>query len=127
MASTSNNITDVFQKTVQPSFISHVYLSMFRWMRILYAYPSYFDDELIEEIAVNDKVCKYIDIPLQHINNVMLLNMQRPPRDHTEKLLNKLRDRIPNLVLRTTFISGFPGETEEYHQDLVDFIKKFRF
>lgn len=92
-------------------------------MRILYAYPSYFDDELIEEIAVNDKVCKYIDIPLQHINNFMLLNMQRPPRDHTERLLNKLRERIPNLVLRTTFISGFPGETEEYHQDLVNFIK----
>ncbi len=55
------------------------------------------------------QVCKYIDIPLQHISNLTLLSMNRPPREHTEKLLQKLRDRIPGLVLRTTFISGFPG------------------
>ena len=58
-------------------------------------------------------MCKYIDMPLQHISNMTLLRMNRPPRQHTENLLNKLRDNIPNLILRTTFISGFPGETEE--------------
>jgi ribosomal protein S12 methylthiotransferase len=81
-----------------------------RWMRILYAYPSYFTDDLIDEIATNPKVCKYIDIPLQHISNMVLLGMNRPAKDHTTKLLDKLRARIPDLALRTTFICGFPGE-----------------
>ncbi|KAL0054101.1 hypothetical protein WJX82_003811 [Trebouxia sp. C0006] len=98
-----------------------------QWMRILYAYPSYFTEDLIDEIATNPKVCKYIDIPLQHINNMTLLSMNRPPQEHTVKLLQKLRQRIPDLVLRTTFISGFPGETEEGHQELVEFCKEFPF
>mmetsp|Transcript_19009 Transcript_19009/g.32522 ORF Transcript_19009/g.32522 Transcript_19009/m.32522 type:complete len:512 (-) Transcript_19009:594-2129(-) len=97
------------------------------WMRILYAYPSYFTDELIDEIATNPKVAKYIDIPLQHINNLVLLSMNRPPQDHTQKLLFKLRERIPDLVLRTTFISGFPGETAAQHAELVTFAKTFKF
>ena len=98
-----------------------------RWIRILYAYPSYFHDELIQEIADNPKVCKYIDIPLQHISNLTLLTMNRPPKDHTVKLLETLRERIPRLALRTTFISGFPGEREEDHRELVDFVKTFKF
>lgn len=98
-----------------------------RWIRLLYCYPSYFSDELIDEIATNPKVCKYIDIPLQHISNLTLLSMNRPPRDHTEKLLTTLKDRIPNLALRTTFISGFPGETDAQHRELVDFCNDFRF
>lgn len=98
-----------------------------RWIRILYAYPSYFHDELIQEIAENPKVCKYIDMPLQHISNLTLLTMNRPPKDHTVTLLKTLRDRIPELALRTTFISGFPGEREEDHRELVDFVKTFKF
>lgn len=97
------------------------------WMRILYAYPSYFTEELIDEIADNPKVCKYIDIPLQHINNLMLLGMNRPAKEHTVQLLTKLRERIPSLSLRTTFISGFPGEQEPHHRELVNFVKDFRF
>uniref|UniRef100_A0A7S3VK66 Uncharacterized protein n=1 Tax=Dunaliella tertiolecta TaxID=3047 RepID=A0A7S3VK66_DUNTE len=97
------------------------------WMRILYAYPSYFTEELIDEIANNPKVCKYIDIPLQHINNLVLLSMNRPPQNHTVNLLKKLRERIPGLVLRTTFICGFPGETQAQHRELVDFCKEFKF
>lgn len=73
------------------------------------------------------QVCKYIDMPLQHINNLVLLAMNRPARAHTEKLLMKLRDRIPGVAIRTTFISGFPGETEEQHRELVDFCKSFGF
>lgn len=73
------------------------------------------------------QVCKYIDIPLQHISNLTLLAMQRPPRDHTLNLLQKLRQRIPGLALRTTFISGFPGESEEAHRELVKFVKEFKF
>ncbi|CAL8462163.1 g1694 [Coccomyxa elongata] len=97
------------------------------WMRILYAYPSYFSDALIDEIASNPKVCKYIDIPLQHISNLTLLGMNRPPQLHTVTLLQKLRERIPDLALRTTFIAGFPGETEEQHQELLQFCRDFKF
>lgn len=97
------------------------------WMRILYAYPSYFTDELVQEIATNPKVCKYIDMPLQHISNLTLLAMNRPPRDHTVALIKKLRDNIPDLALRTTFISGFPGETDAQHRELVDFVKAHPF
>lgn len=89
------------------------------WIRILYAYPSYFTDALIDEIAANPKVVKYIDIPLQHISGPVLLAMNRPHRDHTEGLLRRLRERIPGLVLRSTFICGFPGEREEDHRALV--------
>lgn len=98
-----------------------------RWLRILYAYPSYFNDELIDEIATNPKVCKYLDMPLQHISNLTLLAMNRPPREHTLALLAKLRGRIPGLALRTTFICGFPGETDAQHRELVDFCRDFRF
>jgi ribosomal protein S12 methylthiotransferase len=98
-----------------------------RWIRLLYCYPSYFTDELIDEIASNSKVCKYIDIPLQHISNLTLLAMNRPPQAHTVSLLQKLRDRIPNVALRTTFISGFPGESADNHRELVDFVKSFKF
>ena len=97
------------------------------WIRILYAYPSYFSDELITAIADVPQVCKYIDIPLQHITNLSLLRMNRPPRQHAEDLLYKLRDRIPGLALRTTFISGFPGETEEEHEELMQFCRDFKF
>jgi len=97
------------------------------WIRILYAYPSYFTDDLIEAIARLPKVCKYIDIPLQHIANTQLLAMNRPPRQHTEMLLNTLRDRIPGLALRTTFICGFPGERPEDHAQLVSFCREFQF
>lgn len=72
------------------------------------------------------QVCKYIDMPLQHMSNLTLLAMNRPPRAHTEALLTKLRERIPGLALRTTFISGFPGESAEQHRELVDFVKAFR-
>jgi ribosomal protein S12 methylthiotransferase len=98
-----------------------------RRISLLYCYPSYFSDELIDAIASIDKVCKYVDMPLQHISDNVLKLMQRPPMAHTKVLLQKLRERIPGLVLRTTFITGFPGETEEDHQALVNFVKEMRF
>jgi ribosomal protein S12 methylthiotransferase len=98
-----------------------------RWIRLLYCYPSYFSEALIDEIASNPKVCKYIDIPLQHVHNLTLLAMARPPRAHADTLLTKLRERIPGLALRTTFICGFPGETDAAHRELVDYCASFRF
>jgi ribosomal protein S12 methylthiotransferase len=99
-----------------------------RWIRLLYAYPGHVSDELIDAFAQNSKLVPYIDMPIQHINSRMLKRMgRRHSREETEELLHKLRARIPNLVLRTTFIVGFPGETEEEFLEVEDFIKKFKF
>ncbi len=98
-----------------------------RWIRILYAYPAYFPDALVRAMASIDKVVKYVDIPLQHIADPVLARMRRPPRGRTVDLLERLRAGIPGLALRTTFICGFPGETERDHEELVSFVRDFRF
>ena len=99
-----------------------------RWIRVMYLYPNNFTDELIEAFATLDKVCKYIDIPLQHASNRLLDSMNRfDTREQVETLLNKLRTRIPGITIRTTFIVGFPGETEEDFEELKDFVEKQRF
>ncbi|TWT36384.1 Ribosomal protein S12 methylthiotransferase RimO [Posidoniimonas corsicana] len=98
------------------------------WVRLMYLYPMYFSDELIDTIAQSKKVVPYLDMPLQHINDRMLKRMQRRVnRAQTEELVGKLRERIPELVLRTTLITGFPGETDEQFEELVDFVRDARF
>ncbi|MDZ4821580.1 MAG: 30S ribosomal protein S12 methylthiotransferase RimO [Planctomycetota bacterium] len=98
------------------------------WIRIMYLYPMYFSDELIETIASSDKILPYLDMPLQHINDTMLRRMQRRVnRADTETLIGKLRKRIPNLVMRTTFITGFPGETDEQFEEMADFVAEQKF
>lgn len=98
------------------------------WIRLMYAYPSRFPLELINEIKNNEKVCKYIDIPLQHISDNILKSMRRGITGRqTRKLLSRLRNEIPELVLRTTFIVGYPGETEKDFQELCDFVEEFKF
>ena len=98
------------------------------WIRVMYLYPNNFTDELIEAFATLDKVCKYIDIPLQHASDRLLDSMNRfDTREQVEALLNKLRTRIPDITIRTTFIVGFPGETEEDFEELKDFVEKQRF
>ena len=98
------------------------------WIRLMYAYPSRFPDNLIDEIKNNPKVCNYIDIPLQHISDKILKSMQRGIiGKQTRNLLTKLRERIPDLVLRTTFIVGYPGETEEDFKELCGFAEEFKF
>lgn len=100
----------------------------FDWIRLHYFYPMYVTDELIDTIAASRKIVPYIDMPLQHANDVMLRRMsRRVTRRETEDLLAKLRSRIPDLVLRTTFITGFPGETDDHFQELVDFVATHRF
>jgi len=99
-----------------------------RWLRVLYAYPSVFTDEMIDALAECDKVVKYVDIPLQHINDRVLKAMgRRVTRAKTETLLNKLRSRIPGITIRTTFIAGFPGESQAAFDELLQFIRDFRF
>ncbi len=98
------------------------------WIRLLYLYPMYFTDEVIEAIAASDKIVPYLDMPLQHINDTMLKRMQRRVnRAKTQELLGKLRTRIDGLVMRTTFITGFPGETDEQFEELVAFVEQQRF
>jgi ribosomal protein S12 methylthiotransferase len=98
------------------------------WIRVMYLYPMYFTDELIEVIAGAERIVPYLDMPLQHINDTMLRRMQRRvSRDETTALLEKLRSRIPNLVMRTTMIAGFPGETDEQFDEMVDFVREQRF
>jgi ribosomal protein S12 methylthiotransferase len=98
------------------------------WVRLLYTHPAHWSDELIETIAECDKVARYIDIPLQHIDESMLGRMRRETaRAHIEKLINKLRIGIPGVALRTTFIIGFPGETEAEFETLLNFIERTRF
>ena len=96
------------------------------WIRIMYAYPTNFTDELIDAINSLDKVVKYIDIPLQHSNLEVLKRMKRPAFDY-EKLINKIRNKIKNVSIRTTFIVGYPGETDEEFEDLCNFVKKMKF
>jgi len=98
------------------------------WVRLLYTHPAHWSDELIETIAECDKVARYIDIPLQHIHESMLQRMRRETsRLHIENLIHRLRAGIPGLALRTTFIVGFPAETEEEFESLVEFIQRTRF
>ncbi len=98
------------------------------WIRLMYAYPSRFPADLINEINNNEKICKYIDIPLQHISDNILKSMRRGITGRqTRELLSKLREEIPGLVLRTTFIVGYPGETEKDFQELCDFVEEFKF
>jgi ribosomal protein S12 methylthiotransferase len=98
------------------------------WVRLLYTHPAHWSDELIETIAEYDKIARYIDIPLQHIDESMLGRMRRETsRAHIEKLIDKLRVGIPGVALRTTFIVGFPGETEAEFETLLNFIERTRF
>ena len=98
------------------------------WIRMLYLYPKHFSDELLETIMTEPKVCKYIDMPLQHINNTVLQRMNRKDtRENIVALLHKIRNRSEHITLRTSLIVGFPGETEEQFQELADFVKDIRF
>ena len=98
------------------------------WIRLMYAYPSRFSTDVIEEIASNEKICNYVDIPLQHISDNVLRSMRRGvTAAQTKKLLNRLRSSIPALTLRTTLLTGYPNETEDDFNELCDFVRETRF
>lgn len=99
-----------------------------KWIRFLYSYPESIDDELIKVVKNNDKICKYFDLPIQHISDDILKRMNRKSDGKKIRdLINKLRNEIPNVILRTTLIVGFPGETEENFEELCTFVKESRF
>ena len=98
------------------------------WIRFLYSYPEGITDELIDTVKNNDKICKYFDIPIQHISNDVLKRMNRKTsKENIVNLINKIRKEIPNVILRTSLIVGFPGETEQDFAELLDFVKSTKF
>lgn len=120
---------DLYKKLLLPQLLKDLNaLEGLEWIRVMYLYPNNFTDELIEAFATLPKVCKYIDIPLQHASDRLLHTMNRfDTRAQVEALLEKIRTRIPGITIRTAFIVGFPGETEEDFAQLMDFVEKQRF
>ena len=98
------------------------------WIRLHYAYPSKFPEEIFEVMARRKEICNYLDIPLQHANNDVLDRMRRQiTQEETRALIEKAREMVPGIAIRTTFLVGFPGETEQEFQDLCDFVEDMRF
>jgi ribosomal protein S12 methylthiotransferase len=99
-----------------------------KWIRLMYLYPAGIDDALIDTMAQSKKVVHYVDMPMQHVNNTILKNMRRvDTKEHTQRLIEKLRCAMPDAVLRTTIIVGFPGETDEQFEELLAFITWAKF
>lgn len=121
--------TDLYGKKALPELLRKLKaIDGIKWIRVLYLYPEEFTDELIEELKTNDKVVKYLDLPIQHISDGVLKRMaRRTKKEDIIELLRKLRREIPEIVLRTSLIVGFPGETEEEFKELYDFIDDIEF
>jgi ribosomal protein S12 methylthiotransferase len=118
---------DIYGKPMLPKLLEKLNkINEISWIRIMYAYPSMITDDLIHSISNLDKVVKYVDVPLQHSHIDILESMRRPTFDY-EVLIQKLRDKIKNVAIRTAFIVGYPGETDEHFKHLYDFIEKMRF
>ena len=120
---------DLYQKRNLAELITRLSeVKGIEWIRLMYVYPSHFPDDLIEVMANNPKVCKYIDIPLQHISDDVLRSMRRGiTKRRTVKMLHELREKIPGVTIRTTFIVGYPNETKKDFKELCDFVKDFKF
>lgn len=120
---------DLYGKLMLPQLLKDLNdLEGIEWIRVMYCYPNNFTDELIEAFATLPKVCKYVDLPLQHASNSLLASMNRyDTKEQVEALLKKLRTSIPGIVIRTTFIVGFPGETEADFEELKEFVATQRF
>lgn len=126
---TSRYGLDIYGKFALSELLSELcQLKNLKWIRILYCYPDTITDELLEVMAKEEKIVKYMDIPLQHASGRVLKKMnRRGDRESLTALINKIRDKVPGIILRTTFIAGFPGETEEDFEELCEFVKEMKF
>lgn len=126
---TTNYGIDLYQSHTLPDLIREMSkIEEIKWIRLMYCYPHLITDELIKAIEESEKVCRYIDIPLQHCNNRLLKAMNRKAtKEQCVDAIGRLRKAIPDIHIRTTFIVGLPGETEEEYQELVQFVKDMRF
>ncbi len=121
---TSNYGTDIYKEKRLPDLLEAVSGIDFEWIRLMYAYPTAFPEKVLHLIAEKENICKYIDIPLQHISDNILKSMNRGiDKLNTIKLVEKMRDIIPNLAIRSTFIVGYPNETQEEFNDLLKFLR----
>jgi ribosomal protein S12 methylthiotransferase len=120
---------DLYGKKMLPELIRKISeINGIEWIRLLYCYPEEIDDEFIDEIASNPKVCKYLDIPIQHVSDRILKLMgRRGNSSMLRDVLGKLRKNVDNIIIRTSLIVGFPGETEEDFKELYDFVNDFKF
>ena len=118
---------DLYGRKMLPKLLEELNkIENISWIRIMYAYPTNVDDELLEKINNLEKVVKYIDLPLQHSNIEMLEKMKRPAFDYRE-LIENIRKKVPNIAIRTAFIVGYPTETEEQFEDLYKFVEEMKF
>lgn len=126
---TSRYGEDIYNELMLPQLLSNLCkIDGIEWIRLLYCYPDRITDELLEVMAKEDKIVKYIDMPLQHSDGKLLKSMNRfGDEEILGELINKIRRKIPNIAIRTTFIVGFPGETEKQFNSLCEFNKKMRF
>jgi len=120
---------DIYQKRALPDLLRElVRIEGLQWIRLHYAYPTGFPEEVIDLMAAEEKICNYMDIPIQHVNDGILSAMGRGhDRNKLEGLLEKFRSRVPDVALRTTVLVGFPGETEQTFKELLDFLEEFKF
>ncbi len=120
---------DIYNKRRLPELLEKLSkIEKIRWIRLLYTHPAHYSDELLNTIATNEKICKYLDIPLQHCSDKILKAMRRKvTKKDIIKLINNLREKIPNLTLRTTFLVGFPLETDKEFNELLAFAEKMQF
>ncbi len=121
--------TDIYGRKALPDLLKKLCaIEGIEWIRVLYAYPEEITDELIDVFASEKKICKYLDLPIQHCNDDILRRMGRKTsKKSIEELIEKLRSRVPGITLRTTLISGFPGETEEQFEELYRFVNETEF
>ena len=119
---------DLYGERRLPELLRELCRLPFHWVRLHYLYPDNLSDQLIDTIAGEEKICNYLDIPIQHCNDTILKNMnRRSTRAELLEVIGKLRREIPGITLRTTLIAGFPGETEEQFEDLCNFVKEVQF
>ncbi len=119
---------DIYRRFVLADLLMDLARMDYRWIRVMYCHPDSITPELISVIASSEKICKYIDLPVQHVNSRILRKMNRKgSREELLRLVEKLRGEIPGLILRTTFLVGFPGETEREFEELLDFMAEARF
>lgn len=125
----TNYGTDLYDHFALPKLLNKVSeVEGIAWVRLHYAYPGFFTDELLEVMATNPKICNYIDMPLQHSEDAILKRMRRPGRQRdARELIRKIRQRMPEAALRTSLIVGFPGETEEEFEALCAFVREIKF
>lgn len=121
--------TDIYGKKALPELLHKLgQIEDLKWIRILYCYPEEITDELIQVIKEEDKICNYLDLPIQHASDGILKRMgRRTSKEQLVEIIGKLRKEIPDIAIRTTLITGFPGETQEQHEELMEFVDEMEF